>query len=220
MCSSRLSPVEQGAAGAWDGLLKNLYRGQPTSSVPSTLSTPGREEIPAESAEFRTTSGKRDWWRRRESDLTRFSETGLFLHFRRKSHPRNTRVPLNTRSMAPNQPQPTGGLSIGPYERQPTTRQLGVVVHSSCGSGVSRHRPRMPMSGRSVTVAGASAAWGHVTATVTERSIYTRGTSGARRIALALRRWAPRPRGEGEDSRRRVQPRRESGGPARFWRAP
>jgi len=43
--------------------------------------------------------------RRRESNLTGFSETGLFLHCRRKSHPRNTRVPLNTRSIAPNQPQ-------------------------------------------------------------------------------------------------------------------
>ena len=45
------------------------------------------------------------WWRRRESDLTGFLKTGLFLHFRRKSRPRNTRVPLNTRSIAPNQPQ-------------------------------------------------------------------------------------------------------------------
>jgi hypothetical protein len=52
-------------------------------------------------------------WRRRESDLTRFSETGLFLHFRRKSSPRNTRVPLNTRSIAPSQPQ----------RRSPTLRQ-------------------------------------------------------------------------------------------------
>ena len=58
---------------------------------------------------YRPDSGQADrrveWWRRRESNLTRFSETGLFLHFSRRSRPRNTRVPLNTRSIAPNQPQ-------------------------------------------------------------------------------------------------------------------
>jgi len=60
----------------------------------------------------------RKWWRRRESNLTRLSETGLFLHFRRKARPRNTRVPLNTRSIAPNQPQRIEGSA---------TRRLSVL---------------------------------------------------------------------------------------------
>lgn len=50
-------------------------------------------------------------WRRRESNLTRFSETGLFTHVRRESRPRNTRVPLNTRSIAPSQAQHNEGTA-------------------------------------------------------------------------------------------------------------
>jgi len=72
--------------------------------------------------------------------LTGFSETGLYLHSGRKSRPRNTRVPLNTCSIAPNQPHrqhnatppiPTGaalrrhvGLSNHPGSRATESRDL------------------------------------------------------------------------------------------------
>jgi hypothetical protein len=41
-----------------------------------------RSRYRACSAEVPQNNGSREWWRRRESNLTRFSETGLFLHLR------------------------------------------------------------------------------------------------------------------------------------------
>ena len=63
-------------------------------------------------------------WRRRESDLTRFPETGLSLRFRRESSPRDTRVPLNTRSIAPNQPQRRSSTLRQQRGRRAPHRQL------------------------------------------------------------------------------------------------
>jgi hypothetical protein len=54
--------------------------------------------------------------------LTGFSETSLFSHFRRKSRPRNTLVPLNTRSIAPNQPQ---------RDEDSAGRRLNVLIRSN-----------------------------------------------------------------------------------------
>jgi len=74
-------------------------------SIRGQLGRPFGWQRARESTQITRPQRLREWWRRRESNLTGFSETGLFLNLRRKSSPRNSRVPLNTRSIAPNQPQ-------------------------------------------------------------------------------------------------------------------
>jgi len=45
------------------------------------------------------------WCGREDSVLTAFFRSGLFEQFRERRHPTKTRIPLNTRSKPPNQPQ-------------------------------------------------------------------------------------------------------------------